>query len=305
MYLLHIIFLNTQCRCSSQNNRRMRSILINGLVEIIKYSYGGFTALVFYSIICVPVLDKHVWFYDGSIECLSLWQHIMSVVCITYVLPFPGIIYVGMSLLKLRGISGTKFLLGCFFPLPCLIHWSCLLYKIKTATVFSVTADISKIDLTKNRNLPDKDDDNDDDQIAMFDRFRGGYKNGEYGQEYWESIMILRRLLLSSTILIPNPIMQLATCLVFSVLFFGHHMYISPFMHKISNKIESLSLFFLCIISGINLIKANYLYLGISPDATNTNLTNNLSLVETMFLPFLFAFVILCEMHHEKDNRRK
>ncbi len=261
----------------------MKAILINGLVEIIKYSYGGFTSLVFYSVTCVTVFDKYVWFYDGSVECFSLWQYCMISVCVAYVVPFPLMLYLGMRLLKNRIISANVFLLGCFFPLPLLVCWARMFFKFKTHAPVSVFKAVAT---------------NHDNTIEMFDRFRGAYKLGEKGEEYWECIMILRRLLLSSTILIPNPITQLSTSLALCILFFGHHLCVYPFISVQSNKVESLSLFLLCAVSGFNLIKATYIHLGISPDISDTNLINNLGFAESMFLPFLFVFCVTNEMYH-------
>ena len=91
---------------------------IKGIIEIIKYTYGGFTDIIFTSVTCVSIANDNVWKYDGTVSCFSSWQIGMIVICVIYVLPFPAKLLLGLKLLKFKRISSSRFLLGCIVPLP-------------------------------------------------------------------------------------------------------------------------------------------------------------------------------------------
>ena len=85
--------------------------------------------------------------------------------------------------------------------------------------------------------------------------FQGTYVRNKFGSQYWESVMILRRLLLRATSLLYNPTIQMASCVFLSIVFLLHHVYVHPFVYTAANVAESFSLLLLCIVSVINLLK--------------------------------------------------
>ncbi len=251
--------------------------LISGLVEIVKYTYVGFTSIVFYSLVCTSVVGDQVWFYDGSVQCYSKWQITMIIFCLLFTMPYPLVIYQSMKLLKRQEISTQQFFAALVFPVPMLIVWGIKSMK-KNQHCKNVGETLSKT------------------EMAIYDGFRGGYTESQNGTQYWEAVVMLRRLLISMTILIPNALIQLFVCLVCCVAFLIHHLVKKPFVYHVSNKAETLSLSLLCGVAAINLVKASYLYADANPQGPQVKIMNNLELFETVFLVLLIGFVGFSEV---------
>ncbi len=131
--LWNIIFvlwlLLTKLVATNEKLKKFKIKLILGLVEIIKYTYLGFTSIVFYSLTCTSVDGNAVWFYDGSVQCYSVWQTVMIIFCLVYILPYPFMVYLGVKLLSNEKISQKSFFLALYFPLPVMPYWLFLLWK--------------------------------------------------------------------------------------------------------------------------------------------------------------------------------
>ncbi len=97
--------------------------LISGLVEIVKYTYLGFSSAVFYSLTCTSIAGNNVWFHDGSVQCYNIWQIAMIIFCLLYIFPYPLLVYLGMKLLNKKKISQKSFFMAIIFPLPVVICW--------------------------------------------------------------------------------------------------------------------------------------------------------------------------------------
>ncbi len=252
--------------------------LINGLVEIMKYTYSGITSIVFYSVACVTIAGTSVWFYDGSVQCFSHWQIAMIIFSMVYVIPFPVMLLMGMKLLEGRNISGFAFLLGTILPLPALVLWA-----------GKKESSVNKVESISSKKVSEQS------QQEMFDRFRGGYKTTGKWAPYWECVVIFRRLLIGATALVHYSLYQRSTCLCICVLFLMHHIYVQPFEQRISNQVETMSLFFLCVVSGINLIKSVYLQSGIIPFGSDADFNHYLGWAESMFVLCLILFILVSE----------
>ena len=265
---------------------------IKGLIDITKYTYGGFSGVAFMSLTCISVVTDHFWFYDGTVKCLSNWQIAMIILCIIYLLPFPLMLVHGMQLLDNGGISGTHFLCGCFIPLPFFILWVPKILR-KRLIVHENKVDNSEINenVKVNANVKDTSPVNKE----IINCFQSAYKDTSNGSKYWESVMILRRLLIGATALIPNTTTQMAFCFSLSLMFLIHHNYIKPFKYYISNLVETISLALLTIISIINLSKSYYIQMGLNPDGPNVDFFMLLKLAESSFIIFLVCFIIVCE----------
>ncbi len=260
------------CSAELSQIKRFKTTLMSGLVEIVKYTYGGFTDIAFYSLAYTSVSGELVWFHDGTVKYFSTWQCEMIAFAIFYIIPFPFILYYGLNLLQKMQISSFSFLCSLFMPLPTFLYW---LFIKKTPT-----------GKYGNQSVNNK-------QNKIFNKFKGCYK--EFGiAPFWESIMILRRLLLGSTALIPNPVIQLSLCLTLSIFFLVHHEKVQPFKHQTSNKAEGFSLVLLCGVAFFNAYKAFFIHMGLS--ALNDEITNNLTLLETMFVLMLVFYIVVMEM---------
>ena len=273
------------------NTKRLETFkmkLIYGLVEIMKYTYLGFTSIVFYSLTCTSVAGRNVWFYDGSVQCYSVFQTVMIILCIWYILPYPFLVYFGMKLLNTRKISQKSFFVAIYLPLPVLLYWVILFCK------------------QTNENNPNADQNQENgDKLcianAIYDGFAGGFRESNYGTQYWEAVLMLRRLLISATILIPDALVQLCVCLALCLVFLIHHLKRNPFVHSVSNEAETFSLSLLCGVAVINLLKDAEL----NPESHRAELLNHLELVEGMFVVLLIAFIVCFETGFTVARRSK
>ncbi len=246
--------------------------LVGGLIEIVKYTYGGITDLVFYSLAYVTISGEKMWFYDATVNCFSSWQKAMIVFGAVYVVPYPLMLFTGMKFLEKKQISSSCFLWGLFLPFPFIFYCLC-------------SSCSRKRKVGNKMKLVDKTD-----RMKLLERFTGGYRESAGGAQYWECVMIMRRLLLSATLLIPNAVNQLLICSILCILFLAHHINVKPFVHKLSNKAETVSLILLCIVAFMNAGKALSIQFGVSPQDFETLRT--FSLVEPVFVTILFTFVL-------------
>ncbi len=257
---------------------KFRSKLFSGLLEIIKYTYSGFTSIVFSSLVCISVAGNHVWFYDGSVQCYSEWQRAMIMFGLTYILPYPFLFWVGIKLIKSKIIAGKSFFIACCFPLPFLLCWCFLLVQKPTNQHASAEQTMGKI------------------ESVVYEGLKGGFRQSESGTEYWEGVLMFRRLLIGVTILIPDASIQLCICLALCIAFLVHHLYQYPFEYHLSNNVETLSLSLLCGVAAINLYKASFLYDSSLPIGQQRDILVNLELLEAVFVVLIVVFIACCEI---------
>ncbi len=287
-YILVFVLENllNQINFNSEKLNILKLKLINGLLEIIKYTYLGFSSIVFYSLTCTTVAKENVWYYDGSVKCYGRWQIVMMIFGLLYLVPYPFLIYVAMKLLNNRKISRKSFFLANCFPLPVLVYWLQVLHKQKAVHDLE-KANASVAQCSNNGN--------EDVEQAIYDGFKGGFKESEGGTQYWETVLMLRRLSISATILFTNSLIQLTLCLTLCIAFQIHHLTKKPFVHYISNNAETLSLSLLCGTAAINLLKANVLYSSVSVQGSQKEVLLDMELMEIMFVVFLIGFIVCCE----------
>ena len=274
---------------------------ISGIVEIIKYTYGGFSGVIFTCLTCVTMINVLVWKYDGTVKCLDFWQTGMLSISIVYVIPFPIMLIFGLKLLENKRITSTSFLLGCIMPLPFLIVWLVPLYKWKKKRKINKVVTVEEFndsDSKQNLGLSSV-------TTEIINGFQGTYKTTEGGAQYWESMMIMRRLLLGATGLLQNSIYQMACCCVLSIIFLIHHVYVEPFIYDASNSVESFSLLLLCLVSIISLLKSVYIQRGIIPQGPVVEFFYVLRFSESAIILILILFVIVCEKRAQCKRRNK
>ncbi len=212
----------------------------------------------------------------------------MIIFCIWYILPYPFLVYFGMKLLNARKISHKSFFVAIYLPLPVLLYWVVLFCR------------------QTNENNPNADQNQENGEKlgvanAIYDGFAGGFRESNHGTQYWEAFLMLRRLLISATILIPDALVQLCVCLALCLVFLIHHLERKPFSHTVSNKAETFSLSLLCGVAVINLLKDAKL----NPESHQAELLNHLELVEGMFVMLLIAFIVCFETGFTVARMRK
>ncbi len=245
--------------------------LISGLLEIIKYTYSGFCSVMFYSLVCTSVAGDQVCFYDATVQCFSKWQVVMLIFGLTFIFPYPFLFFLGAKLIEKKKISGYTFLIACCFPLPALVFW-CFITPHKECKTHG-DVHFNKV------------------ESAIYDGLTGGFRESDNDTQCWEGILMLRRLLIGSTILIPNISVQLTVCSALCLIFLIHHLYRNPFVHHISNRAETLSLALLCGIAGMNLVKTFVLFSDNNVQDSQWRILQNMNLFETLNVLFLIAFI--------------
>ena len=279
----------------------MKLKFIKGIVEIIKYTYGGFTGIIFIFLTCVTVADDLVWKYDGTVYCWSQWQQWMILICSVYVIPFPVMLILGLKLLHQRRITSTNFLFGCILPLPFLVIWILKLFFLPLLE----TKSVSVVKVKPFSDSEHQDISSSASTSEILKCFQGTYRVTQKGTQYWESVMMLRRLLLGSTSLLQNPVVQMVTCSFLCMVFLLHHIMCQPFLYNIANTVESISLFLLCIVSSINLLKSFYIQMGIIPQGSDVNLFYFLGCFENSMILLLILFIIILEIRAKLSKKEK
>ncbi len=271
----------------SEHQRKSFSIqdtFVNGLIEIMKYTYTSLSDVMFYSLICVMIGDVMVWFYDGSEKCFSIWQISMMLFGLLHIFPFPLALFIGLKKLINNQLSSSIFLTSLCFPGPFLAFWFISsLFHVKGSFKVSVE-NINNKEMISSESK------------AMFQRFKGGYRISDRGTQYWESVVICRRLVLCSTILIPNLMVRLITCIVINSISLGHHMWTKPFIYLESNVAEAFSLFLLVLSAAINFLKSSFIQEGNFMESRSVSIFQFLTLCETLMLPSLILFICLLEI---------
>ena len=207
----------------------------------------------------------------------------------------------GLKLLGSGRISSTNFLLGCIMPLPFLIIWIVPLYQWKKKSKSNkivAAGELNESESKQNVGLSSISD-----EIII--GFQGTYRTTEGGAQYWESIMILRRLLVGATGLLQNSIYQMSCCCVLSIIFLIHQVYAEPFIYDAANYAESFSLLLLCLASIISLLKSVYIQMGIIPKGSVAEFFNVLRFSESAMILILILFVIICEKRAQCKRRNK
>ncbi len=198
----------------------IKTKLIGGLVKIVKYTYAGFSRIVFVSLLCVEISRDSVWFHDASVPCFSDWQKVMILFGICYIVPFPLTLFLGIYCLKKGKLSGNMLLAATFCPLPFLFAF--LLVSLKTSTMPHNSVGSLAKEETWSMNENDR---------KMCKRFMRGYRDEGVAQ-YWECVMFCRRLLLNFTFLTSNVLLKQGIGLVLCNIFLVHHVYVQPFVNQ-------------------------------------------------------------------------
>ncbi len=282
--LLKLVVTRTARNLDKLNKLKIK--LISGLAEIIKYTYLGFTSIVFLSLTCTSVAGNTVWFYDGSVQCYSVWQTVMIIFCLVHILPYPLLIYLALKLLKDKKVSQKSFFVAIYFPSPVLLYWLVLYCKQNVIPRGGHGQ-------PQNKEL--------DVENAIYDGFTGGFRKSRKGTQFWEAVLALRRLLISATILISNSQIQLCVCLTLCLIFLIHHMERKPFLYHVSNKAETFSLCLLCGVAALNLFKAA----EINPEGSQVEIIKFLQLLEGAFVVLLIIFIVCFETAFAMRSRMK
>ena len=113
---------------------------------------------------------------------------------------------------------------------------------------------------------------------------------------YWESMVELRRLLLSLLVFVNNQVLQIVCSLFLCFSFLLQHIISFPFKNNRSNYIESISLALLCMSAVLNLGKASIISQSLSVDSYSFVAVNVFISLEQSMPLFLILVIIVAEI---------
>lgn len=220
--------------------------LLGTCVHVILLSYVAQTQFAVQLLHCVQVGDKNVLFIDGSVSCYKSYQYFVWLYFFLCIASFPFSLYFGRQLLTSRKISWRQFILACFFPLVFLCIWAYKRFKLKNWP-----------------QLPDADDPFRE-KIAYILQYT--YKSPEYPnnpiehwRENWEAVLMFRRLVLVVVFIFVNSfLLQAYLFFISSMLFLLFHIFVQPFHNENVNKLDTISLSVIVVISGLSIAEASY-----------------------------------------------
>ena len=228
---------------------------------------------------CVPIGSEHRWFYNGDIVCYQWWQIVLIGFDVMVVAPFVLVLALGAVKLHRGKVSATHFLLACVFPLPFLILW--LLQALGfCGNLGQPTSNTEYTEVLK---------------TVLLSPFREPEED-KTGALYWQSIFIVRRLVLVCLLFITDSTLRLLCMTVVCVLALLHHAKMKPFRSNAANIAETTSLLALVILANTNMYKS--FYDNSKEDVSNDYLVifQILDWIEVILLgllPVLFALMVL------------
>ncbi len=252
--------------------------LIQGMIEIIKYTYGGFSGIIFMSLVCAQIGKKYVWWYDGTNVCLENWQIVITIFAVVYAIPFPLALALGLKMLKQNKLSPATFILSCLFPLVAI----CIM--------------LISICSNKSFDSPDKPVLSEKSE-AIISVLQGPYRDDEKDWTiYWEAMVSIRRLLITGMTLVSYASIRMIIIMALNLIFLVQHDYMKPFEARNSNDVEALSLALLVVTSVTNLLKALLTDSGIVPSGPTVPFFKSLEVCEKTFVLLIIAYIFLIEV---------
>ena len=248
---------------------------LGGILQILLLGYAVLGSVSFDLLRCVPIGSEQRLFYDGNVVCLQWWQYVCIAFAVTFVVPFAFVLFWGSMKLHTEALSVKRFMLACFFPLPCLIHWTftALVGNSNDENVpSSLTASIEKV---------------------LYDPFKRPI-DGKGGSLSWESVLIGRRLILIIVkAAVSDSFSRVMLMTFFSFLVLLHHLVKEPFRDSKANAVETIFLLSLIALGMINVFPAAFLSLAVSSTGPFTKWLNVCSWIEVLFLAFVPAVCVL------------
>ncbi len=265
----------------------IQSKLMIGMIEILKYTYSGFCGIIFMSLACAKIGKRYVWWYDGTNVCLENWQILVAVGAFLYALPFPIILFVAMKHLKQKRISAATAISYFIFPIGGL-------------QVIFLNKSFKQEKTVPNKNHTSNYSD------AILSVLQGPYKEDDgHITIYWEAMISTKRLLITAMTLITNASIRMCFITALCIIFFGHHIYVMPFLRHSSNFVEALSLLSLSFISVINLLKASLTESGVVPFGPSVQLFKSLEVCERSFILIILVYILKIELSMQKSKKNE
>ena len=257
---------------------------IGGILQIVLLGYTTLATGSLSLLRCVPIGLERRLFYDGNVVCFQWWQYIVIAFACIFVIPFVFVLFWGSFKLYGRTLSGGKFLLACFVPLPSLIYWLFVWFSRVigySVNGHSCSCQVPRVSVER----------------VLYDSFKRP-EDGSKLSLSWESIMIGRRLILvMMKTFVSDPLSRLLVMNLFCFLFLLQHVLAQPFRDSIANIIETISLLSIVVLATGNVFFASFLSLAVplNEDHFSSSLKffHGLEIAILSFVPFLFCLFIV------------
>ena len=296
LLLLIISYIANQARISKLTSKcsHIKQQLVIGLVEIIKYTYLGFTSVILKSGICLNINGENVWFYDGNQKCFSAIKTCFITFSILHTFIFPVSFAFAQNNIKRKMIPLCMFFWACVFPLFFVVFVGMnVIYrnmKLK-GKIMSEDIPYRNKSPTFDTKVYKRDTRSIETTEAIIRVLEGPYQKNSQSM-YWESVLCFYRLFFAVTIFAPNLISKYIMIQVICVLCLLHHVLVKPYRHPKSNNAAILSMICLCAVGLNNSIKAGFITIGMGagPDSVILQI---LSLKDYVFTLSLFIYVLI------------
>ena len=221
-------------------------------IQLLLIGFASVAVLFFKMINCIDINGKKYLYMEASVICYTKLQKIFMVIIASWVMPFCISLYISCHLLRNCKITPNQFIFINTFP-P-----SILVYMVK-----SKLRQANPCLNLKNAMLAK----------TILGVVNQPFKNisGRSFKIQWESILILRRLLLIivNTFII-SPFEKLYPIGFLLVLYLIHHIIVQPYKDFSLNIMEGMSLAALCFLTLLN----NFWAFSDEIDITNNPLFN-------------------------------
>ena len=279
------VFYGWHCAVQKFRGQRTPSIgpYFAGILQTLLLGYTTLASVSFSLLRCVSIGSEKRLFYDGNIVCFQWWQYILIAFICTFFVPFVFVLLWGSFKLYRGTLSVGGFVFACFFPLPSVVHWSCICLFCKATS--PSTEDSSPSHPSRNSV-----------EAVLYGSFKTPEEGGKLSLS-WESVMIGRRLILVVFMaFFSDPMPRLLIMSLFCVLFLHHHTLTHPFRDGIANLIETISLLSLVLLGMINMFLASSVSLAVTFSDHFTPWLNALERVQIVILctfPAIFSLFVV------------
>ena len=257
--------------------------LTGTVMHVILLSYIAQTQFTVQLLNCVEVGDHNVLYIDGSVRCYRSYQIIVWLHFVFSILAFPFALLFGKNLLISGRISCKEFIIACFLPSVFLCRWC---YKRCKGNQIG----------PQMRNHRDSFKDKIE-YILQYPYKSSDFPNNpsitERCRENWEAVLMFRRLILVLVfIFVKSFLLRAYLFFIASILFLLAHVFVQPFKNDHVNKLDSVSLGVIVLISGLSISEATYSNTGqlIPYDVEILQILQDWSLA---LLPFLLVCIFL------------
>ena len=258
-------------------------------IQILLIGFASIGVLLFSMINCILINGEKYLYVQASVACYTIWQKIIMVIIASWVVPFCFSLYISCYLLRNCKITPNQFIFISTVP-P-----SILIYVMKS----KLQRDNFSLSL-KNAMLAK--------EILRVVNQPFNNISGKPFKIQWESVLILRRLLLIivNTFLI-SPFEKLYPIGFLLVLYLIHHMVVQPYKDFSLNIVEGVSLASLGFLTLLNNFWAFSDEIDITHNPSFMMIGHIFIIVELVILliPVLASFIFLIQNLFKKCTYKK